>query len=1070
MSQQSISGEDSGDSILDLLEQWYHIPVLIASIAFMLWARLQAYGTFIRNGQVYFRGNDAWYHFRETIYAIKHYPSTMPYEVWTGFPTGTLVGQFGTLFDQITATIILLVTLGSGDKATAMRVMLVMAPIFGSLVAIPAYYIARRFVSRFGAVVSVVLLALLPGTFLNYTLVGFYDHHAAEVLFQTLAVLAFLVAFGIAAREKPVWELVLDQDVGALRRPFGFAALAGVAAALYMYVWQPGIILVGFTGLFLVVKITSDVVHEDSPEPVAFVGVVSMTVTGLLMVIPLEEFSFGVTGYTLMHIFLPLGTAAGTALLAYLAREWEARDLDTRQYPAAIFGLILVSVGILAVALPSAYSQIVNNLMRSVAFGASAEVRTIGEAQPFLSQGSAAGAILSEYGLTFFTALFAALVLLGGPLVRSEETNETIYVAGAVAVVGSVVLIPQLYAAIGGLIGVEWQVIGLFLATAAIVGATYLHQYEAEKLYLLVWAAFITATAFTQVRFNIYLAVPVVILNGFFVEMTLDKLDLHGSITEVANDIEGWQVMTAITVVVILIVPLVFVATPVWTAGAQNGPGSVTQWDGSLQWMNDETPEPGTLAGADNPMEYYGTYERPDDGDYAYPDGAYGVMSWWDYGHWITTRAERIPVANPFQQHATLAANYLLSPTEKQAENILDKEAGEGEGTRYVMVDWQMVNPSSKFGAPVTFYSAGNVSRDDFFGVLYQRQGQGYRYAMQVRQQRYYESMMVRLYGYHGSAMDPKAVVVDWDQQRAQTRSGETITINVTPSGQKDSVVKTFGSMQAAKEYVASQDGTAKIGGVGPFPNERVKALEHYRLVHASQSSAQSSGRYLQTLIRQLRTTGLSQRALTWTSSNWVKTFERVPGATIKGSGAAPGQEVTAQVEMQMPHSNKTFTYTTYTTANEDGEFTFVVPYSTTGYDKYGPENGYTNVSVRAASSYRIFDSGTVKADGTVIQNRTTVEVPEGKVNGDVDKPVVVELERTVMGTEKNGSSTNGTNSSNIEPVGAFESVDDTGDAFATGGFAPGSGALSTSSWSPRAGVDGDTAIGADTALVGLDP
>jgi len=52
-------------------------------------------------------------------------------------------------------------------------------------------------------------------------------------------------------------------------------------------------------------------------------------------------------------------------------------------------------------------------------------------------------------------------------------------------------------------------------------------------------------------------------------------------------------------------------ATPVWAAGANTGPGSVTQWDGSLQWMNDETPTPGELEGADNPMELYGTYERP---------------------------------------------------------------------------------------------------------------------------------------------------------------------------------------------------------------------------------------------------------------------------------------------------------------------------------------------------------------------------------------------------------------------------------------------------------------------------
>ncbi|MGZ0745997.1 oligosaccharyl transferase, archaeosortase A system-associated [Haloparvum sp. AD34] len=1066
MSQQSDSVEEPGDSLVDLFERWYHVPSVALLLGVMLYSRLQAYSNFIRDGNVYFRGNDPWYHFRETMYAVQHYPNTLPYEVWTGFPTGHHPGHFGTLFDIITATFVLVLSpiLGGSEEA-AMRIMLVMAPLFATGAGLITYFIARRFVGRLSAVVAVGAIALFPGTLFNYTVVGFYDHHAAEVFFQALAVLAFLVTLAVAEREKPVWELVVDKDWDALKKPLAFSALAGLALALYMGVWQPGVMMVGFTGIFLVIKITSDVVHDDSPEPTAFVGAVAMGVTGLLMLIPFEVYSFGVTDYSFTQVFVPLLVAAGSILLAYLAREWEARDLDATTYPAAVGGLIAISAGLMAVILPAAWSTIINNLLKTIAFSASASARTIGEAQPPLARQDLTSFVLSEYGLAFFLALFAVLYILARPLVRSDDTRDTGYVVASLALIGSVYAVPQLYGAIGGVVGLDWQVVGLAIATALLVGATYRARYDVEELYFVVWAAFIASAAFTQVRFNYYLAIIVAVGAAYFFQLTLDALDFSGSVTEVASDVEGWQVLAFATVLLVLVAPLVFVVTPVWTAGAQNGPGSVTQWDGSLEWMNDETPEPGTLGGADDPMEYYGTYERPADGDFEYPDGAYGVMSWWDYGHWITTGAERIPVANPFQQHATLAANYLLSPSEQQAESVLNNETADAEGTRYVMVDWQMVNPSSKFGAPVTFYDAENVSRDDFFGILYQRgpQGQGYRFGMQVRQQRYYESMMVRLYKYHGSAMDPKAVVVDWDQEQAQTRSGETVTINVTPQGQNDSVVKTFGSMRQAQEYVDQQDGTAQIGGVGPYPTERVEALEHYRLVHASEASAQSSGRYIQTLFRQIQTTGLPQSALTWTPSNWVKTFERVPGATIEGSGAAPGQEVTAQVELKMPHRNETFTYTTYTTADENGNFEFVVPYSTTGYSEYGPENGYTNVSVRATGSYRIFDSGTVKEDGTFVQNRTTIEVHEGQVNGDVDEPVTVELERTESGGETNESSTNETNSSSIEPAGAFQSLAVTDDVATDG--------LDAGSWSPQAGTAGDgigLAIDADTALTGI--
>ena len=41
------------------------------------------------------------------------------------------------------------------------------------------------------------------------------------------------------------------------------------------------------------------------------------------------------------------------------------------------------------------------------------------------------------------------------------------------------------------------------------------------------------------------------------------------------------------------------------------------------------------------------------DGTYLYPASAYGVMSWWDYGHDIEYVAQRIPNANPFQAGIT---------------------------------------------------------------------------------------------------------------------------------------------------------------------------------------------------------------------------------------------------------------------------------------------------------------------------------------------------------------------------------------------------------------------------------
>ncbi|OYR56283.1 oligosaccharyl transferase, archaeosortase A system-associated [Halorubrum halodurans] len=1020
MSERTDTAEEDERSPLVLLERWYHVPAIAGVFAFMLWTRLRSYGNFVRDGEVYFRGNDPWYHLRETSYLLENWPNTLPFDPWTGFPFGNQAGQFGTLWDHIMAVGIWVASPVMGGPE---EVMLVMAPIAGALVAVPTFFIARRFVDRPAALVSSGVLALLPGTFFSYSLVGFPDHSAAEVFFQSVAVLGFLVAFAVAERDAPVWELVVDRDWDALRRPAAYAAAAGVALGLYIWTWQPGILMVGFTGVYLAVKITSDTYHGRSPEPIAFAGSVAMAVSGLMQVIPLDTFSFQVTDYSLLQIVLPLGVAAGAVFLAWLARQWEARDdLTPGTYPAAVGGLIVAAAGFLWLALPSLWSTLSSNLLNFVGFSARATFRTIGEGQPPLQNASFADFVLGQYGLAFFLALAAVLYVVARPLYRSDDPNHTLYIPAALAVVGSVYAVPQLYDAIGGLVGVSWQVVGLVIAAGFLVGATFLVEYDAEELYFVVWAAFIGSAAFTQSRFNYYLAVVVAVGAAYFLQVTFDAIDL-GSL-DALREIEGWQVLTALAVLAVLLVPLVGVATPVWTAGNSTGPGSVVEWDESLQWMNEETPHPGELEGADNPMEYYGTYERPDDGDFEYPEGAYGVQSWWDYGHWITTRAERIPNANPFQQNAAEAANYLLAPSEEAAREVLAGQSTEGEHTRYVMVDRQMASPNSKFGAPVTFYDAGNVTREDFNRVLYQQTQQGgFGTVMQVNTQRYHESQMIRLYEHHGSAVEPEPVVVDWDTQAAETAGGEQVELAVLPEDPR-TMIRQFENVSAAREFV-EEDGSAQVGGVGGLPSERVEALEHHRLVHATESQGRSASAGQVGVLQQLGVNFqdvLGESALAAFRDDWVKTFERVPGATIEGSGAEPGEEVRATVEMEKP-SGATFEYTQYATADSDGHFEFTVPYSTTGYDEFGPEEGYTNTSVRATGPYEVTTGTTTDEDLYTTRSVGQVEVTEAQVIGEDDAAATVELEEEIVdcpsgdpecpvGDGSSGSGDGGTNES----------------------------------------------------------
>ena len=210
--------------------------------------------------------------------------------------------------------------------------------------------------------------------------------------------------------------------------------------------------------------------------------------------------------------------------------------------------------------------------------------------------------------------------------------------------------------------------------------------------------------------------------------------------------------------------------------------------------------------------------------------------------------------------------------------------------------------------------------------------------------------------------------------------------------------------MSAARQFVA-EEGTAQIGGVGSYSQERVPALEHYRLVRGSQENALSTSRsFAQSALQCLQTTGLNVTELFETPTNWVKTFERVPGATVEGQGP-PNTTVEATVEMRMPTTNgTTFNYTQQATTNAQGEFTMTLPYSTTGYDNWSTERGATNVSVRATGPYT-FQTPVTGADANASRWTATAEVSEGAVIGRTNQSVTVDLQR-----ESGSPSANATN------------------------------------------------------------
>ncbi len=943
------------ESTLDRVKTWYHVPALLLVLGFMLWNRARNYSEYIVDGEVLFTGTDPWYHYRSTMYVVENWPATMPFDPWTYFPYGTRSGQFGTLMDQVFGTIAIVIGLGDPSAHTVAMVALFAPAVMGTLAAIPTYFMGRRLAGRIGGVTAAVILALSAGLFLQRSLVGVYDHQVAEGLLQVTSVLAVMVALSVGERDKPVYEQFLDRDVPALRATVGYSMLAGVAISLYLWTWPPAVLLLGILGTFFLLWLTIEFVRGKSPEHTAIVGAVSMGTVAVLQLAVLQQLTISATDHTLLQVLLAAAIAGGCVFMAWLARFLDANGYDRNFYPVTVGGVLATIAILTAVLTPDLFSYFVDQVLRVIGFTSSpaATATSIGEATPL----SDPSRLYQYHGLALFAAIIGALLVLFNQVFDRDAT--------------------------------------------------------ADRFLLVVWFAFILAASFTQVRFGVYLVFPVAALSAVAVDYVVRWTDFS-----LDDGVEVYEVITIASVVLVLFGTLLLVSPTAMAVGEQAGPGQdPAAWTESMDWLEENSPEEGAYGtGGNGTLEYYGTYADRD--DYDYGEGEYGVMSWWDYGHIITVQGERIPNANPFQQGARTAANFLLSPTETQANSVLNETDEDDAKTRYVAVDWKMANTytdaGGKFFAPPRFYEKSDVSADDYYGTIRSRQSQQY---FNYRTQDYYESMTVRLYEYHGSAKEPQSpsqpfvYVVDWDT--ATTRSGQTV--RASPSDGSPAV-KRFRTMEAAENYTES-DATSQIGGFGAQPGERVPALEHYRYVGSSERSAYSSGAHNQFQLVESAFGQLpSQQAqngtcagnqttmpignqtyctpdpvadtMDHTNPAWTKIFERVEGGTIEGTAPA-NTTVEASVPMHNNVTGENFTYTQRVDVGADGRFEMTVPYSTTGYESWGTEEGYTDVSVRAEGPYEFSVPVSPLASRPL---NGTATVTEGQVLGENESATTVEL------------------------------------------------------------------------------
>lgn len=788
--------------------------------------------------------DDPLYNLRQVELILANFPDYAWFDPMTTFPHGSPI-YWGPLFPTIIA-ICCLIT-GATARPEIIRVGLLVPPLMAVATIALMYFVGKTCGDWKTGILSSGFIAIVTGQFFYRSFYGYMDHHIAEVLFSTLFCLFYMYA--ILSEKGSKIDLKNPESYKSLVLVSG---LAGIAYLLGLFTMPTMILFAMIAGIFTVIQFVIDVYRSRTSEYLLLINITIFVIAIIgMLVFGLKNSGIDLSTYSIGHIIAYLGMIFGTGAL-YLLQKY-LRDREKYYYPVALAGCGLVFAVFLYVAIPQLYTLLIYDLFSF--FGQAPVTETVQEARGWAPE------------LAWHTFNYGLLLMAGGVLVMIYKN---------------------------------------------------LHNEHPEQVFALVWSIVMFFSTWQHVRYEYYLAINISLLSAVCVSYLLTRgvPDLRHLISGIPAVSEGGQpkdpaagtglplkkqkksqktvsrhVTTNYPLLGVLFITiglsLLFAYTSV-TFSYTNAVASPTRmnadWREAMDWMADNTPDPG--------VEYLKIYDQK---SFRYPETAYGVMSWWDYGHLITYIAKRIPNANPFQQGVAGpdgAAAFFMSTSEDTADAILDRI-----GTRYIVTDIEM--DTGKFWAMSTWYNA-SLATDPYQMVMIVQNKDapsGYELA-RLNKQEYYLTTISRLHNFDGSMGTPSvAYYIEYaDASLASAMYPVITTVQKIDAAEAKSRAEQYNlnAKPGTHAVVMNPESTSDI----VRPIDTVPALRHYRLVHESPTNVFDTK------------TGVDVR--------YVKIFEYVKGARIKGEGI-----------IEVPVITDTGRIFTYRQQSVNGEF--IVPYSTTG-------------------------------------------------------------------------------------------------------------------------------------------
>ena len=343
-----------------MLVMLYFRIVPLHHIVFTDWPGI--YGNFVN-----FVTDDAVYHMRLVHNTLAHFPHRIFFDPFTHYPYGSQV-HFGPFFTLLIASLAWLLGLGHPTPMLVNTVGAYVPPVLAALCIIPTYFIGKKIFGRNAGILAAAFLAFITSEFFMRSVLGFTDHHVAEVLYSTM-IFAFLTYAFSYHTERKFNKMVLC------------AFFAGISFALYLLNWSGAYFVGAILLVFFIWEIVFAHLHKEKSGYLCAIATFTYLIPAILVLpyaLDNQRFQY--------HYSLTQPVALVSFLLIILIVYAFARlfNLTKRRtlYPIFLVGIFLFSVFAIKNYLPNVYNLIASGV--DFLFNPGAAFRTISELWPIV--------------------------------------------------------------------------------------------------------------------------------------------------------------------------------------------------------------------------------------------------------------------------------------------------------------------------------------------------------------------------------------------------------------------------------------------------------------------------------------------------------------------------------------------------------------------------------------------------------------------------------------------------------------------------------------------------------------